>query len=114
MYLIEQISSAPYQKRDLVLLDGSVVTMTIYFQPMQQCWLITELVYGDVVIRGMRITNQPNMLRQWKNLLPFGLGCYTDGNREPSLQEDFLSGASRLYMLSEAEVLEYEEYLLSD
>lgn len=112
MYLIQQITSAPFQTQDLVLLDGSIVTLTLYFMPMQQCWVIQNLVYGgSTICQNVRITNQANILRPWKNLIPFGLACFTEGNREPSLDEDFSSGASKLYILDESEVQEYEEFL---
>lgn len=78
---------------------------------MQYGWFITELLYPDFTLRGLRITNSPNMLYQWRNLIPFGLACFSAGNREPSLQDDFVSGASKLYILSEEEVAEYTEYL---
>jgi hypothetical protein len=48
-------------------------------------------------------------LFQYMNQIPFGLACYSKQNREPSLQNDFLSGATSLYILSEAECQEYLE-----
>jgi hypothetical protein len=50
-------------------------------------------------------------MHQWQNLIPFGIACFSTNNREPSLLEDFSSGASRLFLLSEAEVEEFQEYL---
>ena len=62
-------------------------------------------------LNGLRITNSPNMLNQWKNILPFGLACFSTANREPSLQQDFASGNSVLYVLTQAEVTQYSEFL---
>lgn len=111
MYEIQQITSDPYQKQTLVLPDGTTMQLTIYFVPMQYGWFITSLVYGTFAIQSLRITNNPNMLRQFKNKIPFGLACFSKNDREPSLQEDFSSGASVLYILSAAEVAQYEEFL---
>ena len=111
MLLIQQVTSNPLQKQTLVLEDGSAFSMTVYFRPMQQGWFINELIYGDFTLYGMRIVNSPNMLNQWRNKLPFGLACFTAGNREPSLQQDFISGTSKLYVLNQAEVDEFAEYL---
>lgn len=86
--------------------------MTIYFRPMQLGWFINSITYQTkFILRGMRITNSPNMLNQFRNKIPFGLGCFSAGNREPSQQKDFSSGASQLYILSAAEVAAYAEYL---
>lgn len=51
------------------------------------------------------------MLRQWKNKIPFGLACYSVQNREPSQQQDFSSGTSKLYILNAIEVQQYEQLL---
>lgn len=111
MFLIQQVTSNPLQKQTLVLQDGTTVTLTIYFRPMQFGWFINQLVYGDFILNGMRITNSPNMLNQFRNQIPFGIGCFSSANREPSQQQDFSSGASKLYILSQAEVDEYAEFL---
>jgi len=104
MYLIQQITSYPYQTQTLILPNGNSLTLTIRFAPMQYGWFITNLTYFDFVLNGMRICNSPNMLYQFKNNLPFGLACYSTQNREPSLQQDFSSGASSLYILNADEV----------
>jgi len=111
MFLIEQISSEPLQTTTLILPNSEQISMTIYFVPMQYGWFITNLVYGDFVLNSLRITNNPNMLYQWKNIIPFGLACFSKSDREPSFAEDFSSGASKLYLLSTDEVVELSEML---
>ena len=111
MLLITQVSSNPLQERTFLLGDGSQFTFSLYFVPLQAGWFIPQLVYGDFTINGLRISNSPNMLHQFRNQLPFGLACYSDANREPALQEDFSSNASRLYVLTADEVQEYQGYL---
>lgn len=111
MYLIQKITAAPLQQMTLVLLDGTTFTMTLCFMPLQQCWVIQTLTYQAFTVNGLKITVQPNMLYQWANVLPFGLGCFSTGNREPSLQQDFLSGAAKMYVLSEAEKDAYTEFI---
>jgi hypothetical protein len=111
MYQIQTITADPLQYLNLILLDGSALALTIYFIPMQYGWFITSLNYGSFTLQGMRISNNPNLLRQFKNQLPFGLGCFSQNNREPSQANDFVSGASSLFVLTAAEVIQYEAYL---
>lgn len=111
MYLIQQVTDNPLQKQTLVLQDGTTVTIIMYFCPMQYAWFINSIQRGTFILRGLRITNSPNMLNQWRNLIPFGLGCFSTANREPSQQQDFSSGASKLYILTAAEVTQYAEFL---
>ncbi len=111
MFQINEITSNPLQSRSVVLADGTIVELEMYFRPMQQSWWINSLAYLGFEVRGLRICISPNLLYQWRNILPFGLACFSTGNRDPSLQQDFLSGQSKLYILTEAEVEEYTEYL---
>lgn len=51
------------------------------------------------------------MLNQFRNQIPFGLGCFTTLLREPSQQQDFSSGNFNLYVLNQQEVTQYAELL---
>jgi hypothetical protein len=112
MYAIQNLTSDPLQNMTLILYNGNPIQFTIYFVPQQYGWFITNLQYGSFTLNGLRITNSPNFLQQWKNILPFGMGCYsTQNSREPSLQQDFSSGANVLFLLDDTEVDEVTEYL---
>ncbi len=111
MLLIQHVSANPYQTQTLVLDDGTTIALTLYFRPMQKGWFINNLTHQDFILNGMRIVNSPNMLNQWRNLIPFGLACFSDNMREPSLQQDFSTGASKLYILTATEVAEFADYL---
>lgn len=111
MLLVQNITSDALQKQTLVLPNGASFTLTMYFRPMQYGWFINELVYGSFTLNGVRITNLPNILHQFRNQLPFGLGCFTVADREPSQQDDFSSGVAQLFVLTADEVEQYAEFL---
>lgn len=113
MYEIQQITNDPLQKQNVILPDGTFFSMTLYFMPMQKGWFIRELVYSpsNLTIKGLRISNNVNMLFQWRNKIPFGLACVSVSEREPMILEDFQSGNSKLYLLNQEEVRQYVEYL---
>lgn len=111
MNLLSNITSDPYQQLTVVLADGSTFVMTLYYVPMQNCWFITNLTYGTFVINSLRITTNPNMLYQWQNIIPFGLACFSPSEREPTEQQDFVSKASSLYVLTKAECEAYAAYI---
>lgn len=181
MYNLQQITNDPLQSQEITLPDGSAFELTLYFIPMQYCWLIQSLVYGspvqttgttvagsnqiaslgslsgilvgqtisavgitsgtkvtaigdttitmsapatagkvagavaflnngDFILQGVRISVSPNILHQWRNQIPFGIGCTCSG-REPTQQNDFASGAANLYLLTQQEVNQYAEFL---
>ena len=112
MNLIQNITNDAYQTQTLILESGQAVDVTMRFVPLQYGWFITEISYGTFTLTGLRICVSPNMLRQFKNQIPFGLACYANSaSREPTQQQDFSSGAFSLYILTQAEVFEYEEIL---
>jgi hypothetical protein len=111
MLEIKNITSDTKQRRTIILPDFSQIEMVMYFMPLQLGWFFSYLNYQNFTIRGLRITNNPNMLRQWKNILPFGMACFSAQEREPQLQQDFSSGASKIYILTSQEVKDYEEFL---
>lgn len=92
---------------------------------MQAGWFVQSLIYaantasygppsdytGPFTINELRVTNSPNMLNQFRNQIPFGLACFSTQDREPTQQQDFSSGASKLYLLSQEEVTLYAELL---
>ena len=113
MFVVQNITSNALQTQNIVLPDATTFSLTLYFIPMQFGWFITNLTYGNFILQGVRITNSPNMMNQFRNQIPFGLACYSTNNREPSQQQDFSSSASILYILTQAEVNEYADFLKS-
>jgi hypothetical protein len=111
MYQIQNLTSDPKQTQVLVLPDGTQITFTIYYSSQQLGWFITDLLYGSFEVKGVRITNNANILYQFRNQIPFGLYCVTAGAREPTLPQDFSSGASQLFILTAAEVAQYVSFL---
>ena len=111
MNLIQNLTDDFKQDQNLILPDGTTMSMSIEYKPQQLGWFITQLIYQTFEVDNIRICTSPNILRQFKNLIPFGLACFTTGNAEPTTQEDFLSGRSQLYLLTSDEVIQFEHIL---
>lgn len=111
MQQITQLTDDAKQKATVILDDGSSITINIEYKPLQLGWFITELSYKTFDLQGFRIVTSPNLLRQFKNLIPFGLACFVQQNDEATQQQDFLSGRATLFVLSAQEVVDYEAIL---
>ncbi len=111
MKIIQQVTQNPNQTQTLILDDGTRVTFNLYFRPMQYGWFFESIVYKEFTLRGCRVVTSPNILQQYKNLLPFGIACYTKDNQEPTQRQDFASGYAKLYLMSAAEVVQLTEYI---
>lgn len=111
MYLISQLTQDPLQNTTLILPNGNPCQLTINYNDRQIGWFITNLTYGTFVLNGIRITTSPNFLSQWRNIIPFGMACYTTNNFEPTHIQDFFSGYATLYILDQTEVEDITELI---
>lgn len=111
MYAIPNISSDPIQAINLVLPDGeNTAKVTLRYLENDQAWYM-DLEYQATIINGLRVCSNPNLLRQWRKILPFGLGCFTLDNSDPYFIDDFTTGRCGLLLLSQAEVDNFETLL---
>lgn len=110
-FRIQPITSNALQTTTLILQDGSTLILQLNYIPMQYGWFLTNIQNNSFQLQGIRIVNNPNLLNQWKNLITFGLACFSSSQREPTQQQDFSSGSSSLYLLTQAEVEQYSEIL---
>lgn len=96
--------------------DGSKLVIGLLYRQSQLGWFFTTLNWnsGAWIENGRRVVTHLNMLRQYKNQIPFGLACFTVNNREPTQIQDFtapskgVAPASGLFLLTASEVLEVE------
>lgn len=110
MYQISQITSDPQQSQRLALPDGTLISLSLSYSETQYGWF-ADITYGTFTVTRFRITTSPNILRQWKNLIPFGLCCTTQDDQEPTQVQSFSSGYASLFVLSAADAELYEDYL---
>lgn len=111
MRLIEGITASAFQENSVTLPNGTVLLIELRYIEMQRGWFIERIVYEDFNLNGLRICNSPNILHQYRNLIPFGLACETNEGREPSLLTDFDNNDSRLYLLTLEETQEFSRAL---
>lgn len=113
MYQVQNITDDARQKHNLALPDGTVIQLAFHYAPMQLGWFMDSIIFASqpFTLNGLRICNTPNLLHQYRNQIPFGLGITTIGGREPTQQQDFSSQASRIFILTPEEVETFTDYL---
>jgi len=112
MTTISGLSSQPKQTFSFVLDDGSQVSCYIEYRPQQRGWF-ANFAWQDWAVYGLRLTAAPNILKQWQNLIPFGLALLTTGNVEPLNPTDFADLTARLIVLNAADVASVNEVTYS-
>lgn len=108
MQIINTLTNYPNQRHSLVIEDGESANFHLYFSGRQMSWYY-DIEYKDIIINGNKVVLTPNSLRQYKNILPFGLTFYTDGFVEPFKLDDFSSGRIKMAILNSDEVKQIEE-----
>lgn len=112
MNLIQGITDDPIQHTAIVLVDGTKISLTLTFDPLQQGWF-ADLVYtrSDATtwtLNGEKFVSSPNLLRQFRNLIPFGLMIVTNNGMDPLNLEDFEDGTATVYLLEASDITAVE------
>lgn len=110
MQQVTAITDDPIQTLGIILPDGSVVQMTLQYVPAQQGWFYS-LSYGAFQANLMRIVNSPNMLRRFRNIIPFGLAVTVSDGYEAINQSDFVSGRATMYSLDQSDIKSVEQLI---
>jgi hypothetical protein len=111
MQIITGLTSAAKQSISVPLPDGTSTSVYIEYRPQQLGWFY-DIAYSAGVIafqsKGNRLCPSPNMLRQHRAILPFGISCLTAGNVEPTTQTVFSDGTVTLLLLDASDIATIE------
>jgi len=107
MRQLTEISKDPKQKFTVITEDNQSFDLSLEYSDQQQCWFYS-VTFGILSINGSRIVTGVNILRSYKNVLPFGIAIDTDDLSEPFSIDDFSTGRVKFYILTESEVAEIE------
>ena len=107
MIQINKLTSDASQTMKLVTEAGEIIAFSLRYRPAIQCWTF-DLTWGNYQITGMRFVNAINLLRQWKDIFPFGLMIKSSDILEPQYIDDFTSGRIKVYLLNPSEILQLE------
>lgn len=108
MNRIDNLSNQASQTVKIPLSDGTIVVFNFKYLPAVQRWVF-GLQHANFTLNGVGLSASPNVLRPWKNVIPFGLACTSIDGLDPLFSDDFKTGRISLFVLSEADVLEIEE-----
>lgn len=103
MTVIDNLINYANQVATLILPDKSTAQLALLYNNSTQRWT-WSLVYGSTTINGQNLCCHPNILRQWLNVLPFGISCVTADQTDPLYVTDFFTGRVTLYLLTAADV----------
>lgn len=98
MFPVNNLTDRPSQVSTAILADGTTVTLTFNYRPAIQRWSI-DVAYKSFNARGVGLATHPNLLRPWRNVVPFGLAVATADGTDPFMADDLSSGRVKITML---------------
>lgn len=107
MKYINSITNSPNQNIIFILDDGRRINITLKYIDNQNGWFYS-LIFGSFTVNNRRIVTSPNMLRQFRNVIDFGLCCIVSDGNEPLFLDDFISKRAKLYLLDSDDVVSVE------
>ena len=113
MNLIDNLSDAADQLVTLQLPDGSTATLELFYLGAPQRWSfnIAHSSFPNGALNGQMLCVHPNILRNFKRIIPFGLACISTDGQDPAFIEDFATARITLYILSAADVKTVESQI---
>lgn len=112
MKYLNKITAAPYQQFFLTGIPQETITLTLRYMPSQQMWTM-DLAQGDFIANGIQIVAAPNLIRNFRNIINFGMACLTSDGLDPYYVDDFANQRVGLYLLTSDEILQIEEAYFS-
>ena len=104
MRLIREITQEPRQKHTVPIDGYDPVVLILEYKESQSGWFMS-LSWGEsFAINNMRVQTAENILRQWRNVLPFGIMVLTKNKQDPMLIDDFESANAELFFMTQDEV----------
>lgn len=103
MYQLTSLSNEPKQEIIMMIDDNIRIPLTFEYKSNQMGWFF-GFQYGDVNYQNVRLTTSYNILRAYRNWLPFGLRCDTADDEEPMDIDDFATGYAKVYLLTKQDV----------
>lgn len=111
MNQITTISGDAKQTIYVTLADESVLTLDLNYLAAIQRWGFNAS-HAKLTVNGQMLCLSPNLLRQWRNIAPFGLACLSTDGLDPILPDDFIENRCVLYVLNAADVAAVEKQII--
>jgi hypothetical protein len=100
---INTLTNDPNQTLTLKIPTGDQITFKLRYMESNKGWYFS-FTYGSFSINNQRIVVGYNMLRKFRELLPFGFACTTSDNYEPIFKDDFSSGRAKFFLLDASDL----------
>jgi len=107
MQQVTNITSSVKQQMQLVLENNESADFSLHYNGRMQAWYF-DFTYNDITAKNLKVCLHPNILRQFRKIIPFGIAFFANNLVEPFQETSFSSGACNMYILNKEEVAQVE------
>ncbi len=111
MQQLNNLTNDANQLMTFTLTDGSDLKLVFIYRPAIQRWSL-NVSHALLTLNGVNLCLGPNILRQWRNIVPFGLAVLSKDGLDPVDISDFQTGRITVYVLTPEEVQQVENEVL--
>ena len=113
MKQIVNVTNNPKQIITLQNENGEDIELYLEYKPRVQNWFYS-LKYNDLEIKNLQVCIHPNILRQFKRNINFGIGFLATNKAEPFSIDSFLTEKCKMYLLNAQDVIEIEQEVYNE
>lgn len=103
MYKINSLGNEPKQQISLLTEENTRVVLNFEYKANQLGWFFS-FEYEGIQYNNIRLTTSYNILRAYRNWLPFGIMCATNDDFEPMDLNDFSTGYANVFILTKEDI----------
>ena len=112
MLAVNSLTNDPTQQFVLNGIPGIQISITLRFMPRIQIWNM-DVSWGTFTALGIPVLCSPNLLRQWRRIIPFGIACTDIYKLDPYTVNDFAVGDASFFLLNADDVAAVEDAFFS-
>jgi hypothetical protein len=102
LYQITALNDQPKQTFRIVVDGYDTATISLEFKPQQYGWFIS-IAWGSFELKNERVATSPNLLRQFKNIIPFGILIEGIEAIDPLKLDSWVTD-NKMYILNESDL----------
>jgi hypothetical protein len=110
MILLDNLSNNAFQQSFIQMPDGTTGQLNLYYRAAVSRWFFDFIhpQFPNGSLLGAGLCVHPNILRQFKNIINFGMACVTNSGVDPVSIDDFINGNASIYILNSSDVQSVE------
>lgn len=103
MRQIDNLSDDASQQVQVILDDGTLAVVALRYLASGQRW-VADVTRGEFSVKSIGLCQHPNLLRAYRQVIPFGLMCSAVDDVDPAYIQDWVNGRCSLQILTAEEV----------